>query len=148
MAAGDTYEFGPGTLTIGEVGSEIDVSCQVNSLVIKAAKEQGESKTMLCGTKRIPKATYTHAMTGNIDIDITDPAGLWALSQIAPGSEAPFTYTPSTEAGTVATGVVQVDPMDFGGQTYGEIMNSDVEWLLTAAPTYSIDGSPLVPAVP
>lgn len=145
MAAGDTYEFGPGTLTFGATGSEIDVSCQVNSLVIAVTKDQGEATTKLCGTVRTPKAVYTYAMTGNIDHDLTDPDGLWALSQIAPGSAVPFVYVPSTVAGTSAAGTITIDPMNFGGEDYGTVMASDIEWTLAAAPTYTIDGVPLVP---
>lgn len=145
MSAGDTYEYGPGTLTFGATGAEIDVSCQVNSLTISASKEQGDTTTKLCGTTKTPAAVYTYAMAGNIDHDLTDPDGLWALSQVAPGSEVAFVYVPSLEAGTEAEGTVLIDPMAFGGEEYGATMASDIEWLLTGPPTYTLGGVPLVP---
>lgn len=143
MTAGETVPFGPGVLEIGAVGSEIDVSCLVNSMRITAAKTQGETTTKLCGTQRTPAATYTYSLAGNIDLDLTDPDGLWALSQVAPGTEVPFTYTPNTDADTTATGVLILDPLDFGGEEYGEIMNSDLEWVLKAKPTYTMAGVPI-----
>lgn len=148
MTAG-TFEpiaFGPGTLKFGETGTEIDVSCQVNSLTISAAKEQGETVTKLCGTQRTPAATYTYSMAGNIDLDATDPAGLWALSQTAPGSTVPFVFVPNTDADVEAAGSILIDPMDFGGEEYGADMASDIEWPLTGPPTYSIAGVPLASA--
>ena len=144
MAAGDTYEYGPGTLSFGATGSEIDVSCQVNSLTLVPSKEQGDTTYKLCGTAKTPKATYTWAMTGNIDHDLTDPDGLWALSQTAPGTEIPFVYVPSTEAGTEGSGVVLIDPMAFGGDEYGATMASDIEWALVGFPDFTLGGVPIV----
>jgi hypothetical protein len=147
MAAGDTYEYGPGTLTFGATGTEIDVSCQVNSLVITPSKEQGDSVTKLCGTTKTPAATYTYTMTGNIDHDLTDPDGLWALSQLSPGSEVAYVYVPNTTADVEASGSVLIDPMGFGGDEYGTVMASDIEWICTGQPDYTIAGVPLAGVV-
>lgn len=143
MTVGETVPFGPGTLKFGATGSEIDVSCQVNSLTITMSKDQGDAVTKLCGTTRTPAPTYTYTMEGNIDVDLTDPEGLWALSQITPGALVPFVFTPNTAAATEATGNVYVDPMDFGGDEYGAIMASDVSWGLDAQPTYTVAGVPI-----
>lgn len=140
MAAGDTYPLGDGTLTIGATGTEIDVSCLVNNATIAADKDEGDSTTKLCGTVRPGAVTYTYSLSGNVDTDITDPDGLFALSQLEAGSEQPFTFTPNTEAGTVATGTLVIDPLDFGGDTVGETMASDFEFSIVGAPTYTIGG--------
>lgn len=141
MAAGDTYKLGPGTLTIGATGTPIDVSCLVNNAVISATKDEGESTTKLCGTVRPGAITYTYSLSGNVDTDVNDPAGLFALSQLEAGGEQSFTFTPSTEAGTVATGTLVIDPLDFGGDTTGETMTSDFEFSIVGAPTYDFDGA-------
>lgn len=138
MAAGDTYPLGPGTLTIGAVGTPIDVSCLVNNAVISAEKEEGDSTTKLCGTVRPGAVTYTYTLGGNTDTDVDDPAGLFALSQSAPGSEQSFTFTPNTDAGTSATGTLVIDPLDFGGDTTGETMTSDFEFTIVGTPEYTI----------
>lgn len=143
MAAGDTYKLGPGVLQIGATGTEIDVSCLVNNAVIAAEKDQGDSTTKLCGTVKPGAITYTYNLSGNVDTDISDPAGLFALSQAEPGTEQSFTFTPSTEAGTEASGVLIIDPLDFGGDETGEYMTSDFEFALVGAPTYTIGGTPL-----
>lgn len=130
--------LGPGTLTIGETGSEIDVSCLVNNLVIVMSKDVTDPTTKLCGTVRAGKTTYTYELDGNLDTDIGTDSGLFALSQSAPGSEQAFTFTPSTEAGTSATGTVVIDPMDFGTtDDYGSNLTSDIAWSLVGVPVYT-----------
>ena len=130
--------LGPGTLTIGETGSEIDVSCLVNNLVIVMSKDVTDPTTKLCGTVRPGKTTYTYELDGNLDTDIGTDSGLFALSQSAPGSEQAFTFTPSTEAGTSATGTIVIDPMDFGTtDDYGSNLTSDIAWSLVGVPVYT-----------
>lgn len=134
----DVNKFGPGTLKIGATGSAIDASCAVNSLRITAAPDRGDSKTMLCGTVKTGAVRFDYEMTGNLDLDLEDgAASLFALSQLNPGSEQDYEFVPNTVGGTSAKGVLILDPLDFGADEYGEIMNSDVTWTLKGAPTYT-----------
>ena len=134
----DVNKFGPGTLKIGATGSEIDASCSVNSLRITAAPDRGDSKTMLCGTVKAGSVRYDYEMTGNLDLDLESGAdSLFALSQENPGSVQDFVFVPNTEGGTEAAGQLILDPLDFGADEYGEIMNSDVTWTLQGQPTYT-----------
>jgi hypothetical protein len=146
MAAGDTFPLGPGTLTIGATGTPIDVSCLVNNAVIAMSKDEGDSTTKLCGTVKPGAVTYTFALSGNVDTDIDDPAGLFALSQTAAGTQQDFTFVPNTDAATEAAGTLTIDPLDFGGDTTGETMTSDFEFSIVGAPTYTIGGLPIVVA--
>lgn len=134
---GETFPLGPGTLKIGATGTLIDVSCQVNNAVIAASKDQGDSVTKLCGTVKPGAVTYEYTLSGNIDTDIADPAGFFALSQASPGEQLDYEFTPNTDAGTKATGILVVDPLDFGGEEMGETMASDFEFTLVGAPTYA-----------
>lgn len=135
---GDVNKFGPGTLQIGATGSEIDASCMVNGLRIAATADRGDSKTMLCGTTKAGSVRYDYEMTGNLDLDLeAGAASLFALSQDNPGSTQDFTFTPNTEGATSAAGQLILDPLDFGADAYGDIMNSDVTWTLVGAPTYT-----------
>lgn len=138
----DTFDLGPGELKIGATGSEIDISCLVNNGKIAASKDQADSTTKLCGTVKPGKTTYTYALSGNVDTDIADAAGFFALSQEAPGTEQNFTFTPSTEAGTSATGVLIIDPLDFGADTMGDPLTSDFEFSLVGEPEYTYPTTP------
>jgi hypothetical protein len=135
--------LGPGTLTIGATGSLIDVSCLVNNLVIVMSKDVTDPTYKLCGTVRAGKTTYTYELDGNLDTDIGNDSGLFALSQSAPGSEQDFTFTPSTEVGTSAAGKVVIDPMDFGTtDDYGSNLTSDIAWTLVGVPVYTYPTTP------
>jgi len=129
----DVNKFGPGTLKIGATGSEIDISCNVNNLVLTQAPNRGDSKVMLCGTTKAGSVTYDKTLEGNLDLDLDSGAdGLFYLSQTYPGSEQSFTFTPNTAGGDTAAGTLILDPMDFGStESYGAIMNSDVSWIVT-----------------
>jgi hypothetical protein len=142
----DVFNLGPGSLTIGATGTPIDVSCLVNNAVIGADKDQGDSTTKLCGTVRPGAVSYTFTLSGNVDTDIADDAGLFALSQEAKGTEQDFSFTPSTDAGTVATGVLIIDPLDFGGDESGQPMTSDFEFAIVGDPSYSFSGAAAVSA--
>jgi hypothetical protein len=136
----EVFALGPGTLKIGATAGMIDVSCLVNNAVISAEKTQGDATTKLCGTVRPGAVTYDYTLGGNVDTDIADEAGLFALSQTAPGTEQDYEYVPSTEAGTKAVGKLIIDPLDFGGDTTGEDMTSDFEFSLVGAPVYTYTG--------
>lgn len=144
--ANGTGELGPGTLSIGATGDEIDVSCLVNNAVISADKEEGDSTTKLCGTTRVGSITYTYALAGNVDVDAGLSTGLFALSQEHAGEEFPYEFTPSTAVGTTATGMLVIDPLDFGADEYGADLTSDFEFTLVGKPVYTY-GDGLVPAV-
>lgn len=130
-------KFGPGTLIFGSTGSEFDVSCAVNSLTISPSKNQGDSRTMLCGTVKPGATTYEYALSGNLDIDSDDPAGFFRFTQENAGTQTPFVFVPNTPSETAASGVVVVDPLEFGGDEYGADMASDIEFSLVGAPTYT-----------
>ena len=130
--------LGPGTLMIGATGTEIDVSCNVNNARITTDKDQGESKTMLCGDVKPGSTKYTYRLTGNLDIDVYDgAASLFALSQASPGSQQPFEFIPNTDEGTAAAGTLILDPLDFGADETGTDLNSDFDWTLVDKPTYT-----------
>jgi hypothetical protein len=143
MADDGTRKFGPGTLKIGATGTEIDVSCLVNSCTITADKNEGDSTTKLCGTTKPGAISYSFHMDGNLDIDSALAGGLFALSQTDAGSEQSFTYVPNDEItapatkATEASGTLILDPLDFGGDTAGETMASDFSFTVVDKPAYS-----------
>ena len=132
-----TTTLGPGTLEIGMLGTEIDVSCLVNNATIAADKDEGDATTKLCGDTRPGTVTYTYALSGNMDTDVADDSGFFALSQSAPGTQQNFTFTPNTAAGTSATGTLVIDPLDFGADESGADLTSDFEFTIVGKPTYT-----------
>lgn len=143
MAVGQTYPLGPGTLTLGATGTEVDISCLINNAVLAAEKDQGDSETKLCGTVVPGSVTYTWTLSGNVDLDIAAAAGLWALSQTEAGTQQEFTYTPNTAAATEGAGTLVIDPLPLGGDETGTTMAADFEWAVVGVPAYTVAGAPL-----
>lgn len=147
VTAGEGWPLGPGVLKIGATGTEIDVSCLVNNVTISANKNQDDNVTKLCGTVVPGAVTYDYVIGGNVDTDIGEATGLFALSQDAPGSQQDFTFTPNTDVGSTASGTLIIDPLDFGGDETTQTMASDFEFALVGQPSYVYgDGTPLAAA--
>jgi hypothetical protein len=81
--------------------------------------------------------TYTYTLDGNVDLDSDDPAGFFAKCNELAGTEQVFSFVPNTAGETEAAGTVIVDPLNFGGDTYGADMTSDLSFDLVGAPTYT-----------
>src|SRR5262245_21153971 len=133
--------LGPGTLHIGQTGTLLDVSCNINNAVISASKSQDDSTTKLCGTVVPGAVSYDYTLGGNIDTDIGTSTGFFALSQTAAGQQVDFEFTPNTDTGTKATGKVILDPLDFGGDETTQTMASDFEFAIVGVPTYTYGGA-------
>jgi hypothetical protein len=146
VGVGETFPLGPGELTIGETATAIDVSCLINNAVIEAEKDEGDSVTKLCGDVVPGDVTYTYTLAGNVDLDIADASGLWKTSQDSAGMQTPFSFTPSTDAGTVATGTLVLDPLPFGGDESGVTMAGDFEFTIVGKPGYTLAGGAVTEA--
>jgi len=134
--------LGPGTLKIGATGAEIDASCLINNARIEIDKEQDDAKYKLCGTATPGKITYTYKLTGNLDTDVDLPTGLFAFSQDNAGTQQNFEFTPNTAAGTSATGILVMDPLEFGADEFGQPLDSDFELTIIGKPTFDYPTTP------
>lgn len=129
--------LGPGTLKFGQTESQMDVSCLINNVRITASKDQDDPTYKLCGTATPGRIIYTYALEGNMDVDVATESGLFAYSQEHAGEQIAFEFVPNTTAGTSATGTVTIDPLDFGGDDYGAVLDSDFEFSVIGKPTYA-----------
>jgi len=142
----DTGQLGPGVLKIGEIGTEIDVSCYVNNAAVEWSDSKTDDTTKLCGAVRAGVTTFTAQLTGNIDVDAGNESGLFALSWNEKGSQQPFEFTPSTELGTTASGILTIKPLRFGADEYGGDLTSDIAWDIVGDPVLDFEGGAVVPA--
>jgi hypothetical protein len=130
-----TGKLGPGRLTIGETGTEIDCSCLVNNASIAPSKNATDPTTKLCGSVRPGTVRYTYQLTGNVDTDLGSDSGLFALSWSAAGTSQPFTFTPSDDLGTVFSGTLTIDPLTAGAGAQGDDLTSDIAFDIAGQPT-------------
>lgn len=107
-------KVGPGTLTIGEIGSEADFSCQVTECVLTADKDQEDNLTVLCGDTVAGDIVYTYSLTGELVQDLSSD-GVVKYSHTNAGVELPFTFEPNSVSGPTISGVLIMDPLDIGG---------------------------------
>jgi hypothetical protein len=136
-------KFGPGTLTIGEVGSPIDVSCQIISCRIEWEKNKDDDVIVLCGETVGGSTTYGATLNGEMFQDVADEAGILFFSWEHKGETFPFTFEPSTAAGTACTGDVMIDPLMFGSDEPKANMTSDFGWSIVGDPVLTA-GAPAV----
>jgi len=138
-------KFGPGTLTIGEVGAPLDVSCQVINAQVEWDKDKDDDVIVLCGETVAGSTIYTAQLTGEMFVDVDDVAGILALSWTSKGTTVPFTFTPNTAAGTSCTGSLVLDPLAFGSDEPKANMTSDFTWACVGEPALTF-GPPADPA--
>ena len=127
-------KFGPGTLTIGETGAPVDVSCQVISCQVEWDKDKDDDIVVLCGETVAGSTIYSATLTGEMFVDVDDPAGILALTWAQKGTTVPFTFTPSTDAGTSCAGDLVLDPLAFGSDEPKANMTSDFTWACVGEP--------------
>ena len=135
MPAAKVTKFGPGTLTLGEVGAPVDISCQLINAQIEWDKDKDDDETVLCGEVVAGATTYTASLTGELFQDVADIAGILFYSWEHKGETVPFTFTPNTAAGTHADGELVLDPITFGSDEPKANMRSDFTWDCVGEPT-------------
>jgi hypothetical protein len=138
------HKLGPGTLTVGEVGAVIDISCQINNAVVEWDKDKDDDQTVLCGDVVPGSTTYTATLSGNLFQDLDDGDGIVAFSWANKGNAYPFEFVPNTAVGATVAGSVVVDPISVGGDEMKANMASDFEWDIVGEPTLTM--GPSVPA--
>jgi hypothetical protein len=110
-------KIGPGTLTIGEVGSEIDVSCQVLQATVTSDPSAEDSTEVLCGDTVGGDTSYSDKLNVTMLSDLANSSGLVRSSWASRGTEVGFTFVPITGAGNPeVTGKVRLDPIELGGE--------------------------------
>ncbi|QFG13040.1 major tail protein [Gordonia phage Schiebs] len=130
--------LGPGTLTFGQVGTELDVSCQVTAASIEWEADAEDSMPTLCGGTIAGERTYSATLKATLFQDVElDGSVDWTWKNA--GAEVPFTFTPRTDTPSAkVAGVVTVDPITLGGDV-NKRNTSDLEWSCVGRPTFTPD---------
>src|SRR5262245_12685512 len=129
-----TVKLGPGKLSIGSTGTEVDFTCQVTAATVEWSVDVGDDTPVLCGETVPGERTYTAALSGTLYQDLGLANGIVAYTWAHKGEEIPFEFEPSTTAGVSVTGTVILDPLSVGGDEAGANMTSDFEWAIVGEP--------------
>src|SRR5688500_9855859 len=90
-----TYKLGPGTLNIGEVGTEVDFTAQITGCTVAWSKDQEDDTPVLSGGVLAGDTTYTASLAANLFQDLTT-GGIVEFSWTNKGTQVPVTFIPST----------------------------------------------------
>lgn len=132
------HTLGPGTLVLGSVGTQLDMSCQLTEIKFAAEGDSEDPENVLCGDVIAGARTYNWTMSGALFQDI-EKDGVIDWSWKNAGVEVPFKFVPDATTGASVTGRVTVDPIEFGG-TVKTKNKSEIEWSISGAPNFSPDG--------
>ncbi len=121
-------KLGPGTVKVGETGTEVDFSCQVTAAHVDWEVDEGDEVTVLCG-EIVPGArSYTAMFAGTLLQDL-DAGGIVDYSWAHKGEQLPFIFVPiDTPTGIEVSGTIILTPLSVGGDEAGQNMTSDFEW--------------------
>jgi hypothetical protein len=137
----DFTPFGPGTLILGEIGTEIDISCQIESARIEWEEDTDDDVTTLCGDVVPGATTYSANLTGTLFLDLNDATGALFTSWSQKGQPISFTFVPNTAAGVTAEGTLIWSPLPFGGDEPKANMTADFTWRCVGEPTLTAGGA-------
>lgn len=127
-------KLGPGTLVLGSVGTQLDMSCQLTEISFSAEAESEDSEATLCGETVAGARTYAFTMAGNVFQD-TEVDGVIDFTWKYAGTEMPFKFVPDAAGTAAVTGRVTVDPLTFGG-TVNVKNKAEFEWSCVGTPVF------------
>ena len=129
--------LGPGTFSIGSVGTPLDLTAQVTSLKVEFSEDVEDSVPTLSGETLEGEASYPATLTGTLVQDLTEE-GMFDYTWTNKGTIVPFTFTPSTAAGRTVTGNCRVAPLNLGGDV--KVKNTtDFTWTVIGDPVLGDD---------
>lgn len=129
-------KLGPGTLTVGATGAEVDFSCQVTAATVEADVNADDPVIVLCGDSVPGARTYDYHISGTMYLDLT-AGGIVDFSWTHAGETVPFTFTPIDSGAASVAGNLIVDPLPVGGDEAGANMTGDYDWAIVGKPTWT-----------
>lgn len=130
--------LGPGDLTFGSTGSQIEISDYVKSVKVTPSVDAEDPSLVLSGRTIGGDRRYTYSLS--FTAYQTLKAGGWVdWAYKNAGKEVPFEFIPrdKTKSANVK-GKVIVDPIEIGGDV-GTKPTSECEWAIIGAPIFTAE---------
>ena len=105
-------------------------------------KTRTTTSIVLCGETVGGSTIYTATLNGEMFQDVADAAGILFYSWEHKGETVPFTFEPSTAAGTSCAGDLILDPLMFGSDEPKANMTSDFAWACVGDPVLTAGATP------
>lgn len=130
--------LGPGSLVLGSVGTQLDMSCQLTNVLISAEADSEDPEHTLCGDTVAGERTYAWTMAANVFQDI-EKDGVIDYTWKYAGTEVPFKFVPDSTGTAAVTGRVTIDPIGLGGDVKTRV-KSEIEWQIVGDPSFTPAG--------
>lgn len=128
------HTLGPGSLIIGSVGTQLDMSCQLTNIKFSAEADSEDPATVLCGDTIAGQRNYSWTLAGSTFQDI-EADGVVDFTWKNAGVEVPFKFVPDSAGDAAVTGRVTIDPIELGGDV--KVRNqSEFEWSCVGTPVF------------
>ena len=138
--------LGPGTLVLGSVGTQLDMSCQITEISISAEGDSEDPEETLCGGQIAGSRHYTWTVNGSMFQDVAKD-GVIDFTWKHAGKEMPFKFVPDATATAAVTGRVTVDPLTLGG-TVKQKNKAEFEWSCVGTPVFDPETKTTTPTAP
>lgn len=133
----NTLTMGPGTLTIGDLGSEKAFSSQVTNVRLVPSVDNGDPINVLSGESVPGDRDETWTLAGTLVQDLgagvagADSLVEWLFNQR--GTTLPFVFVPNTSRGRQFSGDLTVEAVEVGGDAKTK-PTSDFEFVISGDP--------------
>ena len=127
-----SYKTGPGSLVLGETGSEEEFNMAVTTCQVEWDVDSDDDIPLLSGDVLAGDDEYTAVLTGELVQDIS-ATGINTWSWENKGTVQPFVFIPNTVEDRQVTGEVKVMPVTVGGEVKKRAV-ADFEWACVGEP--------------
>lgn len=129
---GQATKLGPGKLTIGDVATELDISCQLSKAKVEWDKDKEDDTEVLCGETIAGGTTYKAKLTGTVLLTEEMVSYTWTHK----GEQQAFLFEPNDTWTNSVSGTLTVDPLDVGGDEVKKNMSVDFELDIVGEPEW------------
>jgi hypothetical protein len=126
--------LGPGTLSLGPSGTSVDFSAQTAAVRLTPSTDSTDGTPTLETPEPAPLTTVSWALNVDAIQDFDDPLGFVNYLMDNALAEQEFAWVPNTDGGTSYAGIVQIIPIEIGGDVAVQVVTS-VELPLVGEPT-------------
>jgi hypothetical protein len=125
-----------GTLHLGPVApGGTDMEAQISEVGAPQSVSRDAAVTVLTGDTVQSSATYSWELSGQMLLDLSDPAGIFYAVQAMQGTEQPFTFMPIGPTGPTFDGICIVDGFSWAVQKAGSMATATFAWPCQGAVT-------------
>jgi hypothetical protein len=117
-----------GTLQLGDTTTGMAMEAQVSQVGTPQTVTRDSPVTVLTGDVVQASATYSWALTGQVLLDLSDPAGVFYFVNEHQGEQMPFEFMPIGATGPTIAGTCIVDGWDTEVINAGSIAQSKFTW--------------------